>query len=91
MMRLKTAPRGKPVLRIEHNKTYLQDGPEQHRHRTDYESILFIRHVYEGKGGDDAFVAGVVFFDGNTRDEADQKMMDWIDSHGAVEADFEAK
>lgn len=69
---------------ILHHKDYFIEAPR--RGKEEYEVTLLIRRKVKNRWKPTA-----VSFTGLTRDEADQKMVDWIETNNAQEADFDAE
>jgi hypothetical protein len=72
---------------IEYQDTYLWDGPGKGRQRTDFSAMLFVEIITTTPKGRLRRKKDVMEFVGATRDEAEQKMMDWITRVGAQAID----
>lgn len=74
------------MTHFEYHRQYFIAEPKRGG-RSDFEVTLLYRAYVGTRKYPDRTSAES--FTGATRDEADQKMLDWIDRNGAVEADFE--
>ena len=71
---------------IEHHKTYFLAAPERKWLGRKCWSVTLLTRAKKGR----RTVLDAEEFCGDTRDEAERAMVDWIDRSGAVETDLQA-
>ncbi len=75
-----------PTEMIQYHPQYLTDTPRAKTGRgAQWSSILMFDRVKKFPSGREKRTADCVEFTGETQDEADAKMVKWIEEHGATE------